>query len=86
MVSVVHDQSLQDESTSEESSSSLVLNYLRAVSIFGKGCWYDRHANPPWTKEELEEKQIEPLATTMLGVDQTWIIVPHGHSGDRVIL
>ena len=86
MVSVVHDQSLQDESTAGESSSSLVVNYLRAVSIFGKGSSHDRHANLPWTKEELEEKQIEPLATTMLGVDQTWIIVPHGHSEDRVIL
>lgn len=86
MVSVVHDQFPHDESTSGESSSSLVVNYLRAVSIFGKGSWYDRYANPPWTQEELEEKQIEPLATTMLGVDQSWIIVPHGHSGDRVIL
>ena len=85
MVSVAHDQSLHDELTSEESSNSLVVNYLRAVSIFGKGSWYDRNANPPWTKEELEEKQIEPLETTMLGMDQTWIIVPHGHSGDRVI-
>ncbi|MCJ1343670.1 hypothetical protein MMC31_001866 [Peltigera leucophlebia] len=85
MVSVVHDQSPHNESKSGESSSSLVVNYLRAVSIFGQGSWYDRHANPPWTKEELEEKQIEPLATTTLGVDQTWIIVPHGHSGDRVL-
>lgn len=85
MVSILHDQSPHNESKSEESNSSLVVNFLRAVSIFGKGSWYDQYANPPWTQEELAEKQIVPIATTMLGVDQTWIIVPHGHSGDRVL-
>lgn len=84
MVSIVHGKSPHDQSKSEESSSSLVVNYLRAVSVFGKGSWYDRHGTQPWTKEELEEKQIEPIATTVLGADQSWIIVPHGHSGDRV--
>ncbi len=80
MVSIVHDQS-----KSEEGSSSLVVNYLRAVSVFGKGSWHDRHGSQSWTKEELEEKQIEPIATTFLGADQSWIIVPHGHSEDRVL-
>lgn len=81
MVSIVHDQSPPDQSKSEESSSSLVVNYLRAVSVFGKGSWHDRHGSTPWTKEELEEKQIEPIAAKFLGADQSWIIVPHGHSG-----
>lgn len=82
MVSIVHDhQSPRDQSKSEESSSSLVVNYLRAVSVFGKGSWPDRHGSTPWTKEELEEKEIEPIATTFLGADQSWIIVPHGYSG-----
>lgn len=85
MVSVVHDKPPRDQSKLEESSSTLVVNYLRAVSVFGRGSWHDRHGNQPWTKEELEEKQIEPIATTLLGADQSWIIVPHGHSGDRVL-
>lgn len=85
MVSIVHDKSPHDQSKSEDSSRSLVVNFLRAVSVFGKGSWYDRHGNQPWTKEELEEKQIDPVATTVLGADQSWIIVPHGHSGDRVL-
>ena len=89
MVSIVHDQdqlkSEESSSSSSSSSSSLVVNYLRAVSIFGKGSYHDRHGITPWSKEELEEKQIEPIATTFLGADQSWTIIPHGHSGDRLL-
>ena len=86
MVSIVnHKPPPHDQSKSEESSGSLVVNYLRTVSVFGKGSWYDQYGIQPWTKEELEEKQIEPIATTLLGADQSWIIVPHSHSGDRVL-
>lgn len=81
-----HDQSKSEENSSSSSSSStLVVNYLRAVSVFAQGGYHDRHGSTPWTKEELEEKQIEPVATTFLGADQSWTIVPHGHNGDRVL-
>ena len=86
MVSIVHHKLLpHDQSKSEESSGSLVVNYLRTASVFGKGSWYDQYGIQPWTKKELKEKEIEPIATTLLGADQAWIIVPHSHSGDRVL-
>lgn len=75
MVSIVEESSI----SSGSSSRNLIVNYLRAVSVFAKGSWHDRYASTPWTKEELEEKQIEPLTTKFLGADQSWTIVPHGH-------
>lgn len=65
------------ESESEDSSDTLLVNFLRVVSVFGKGSWYDLYGIQPWTKEELEEKEIEPLATTFLKSDHSWVIVPH---------
>lgn len=65
------------KSKSEDSESTLVVNFLRVVSIFGQGSWYDLYGIQPWTEEELEEKEIEPIATTFLKADQSWSIVPH---------
>ena len=55
---------------------TLVVTYLRAVSIVAKGSTFDTHPRIEWTEIEQEEKKGVALEAEAKGTDQRWLIVP----------
>ena len=55
---------------------TLVVTYLRAVSIVAKGSTFDTHPRIKWTEIEQKEKRRVTLEAEAKGTNQRWLIVP----------
>lgn len=45
-------------SVTDQKDGTLFVQYIRMVSVIGKGCRYDEYPNPPWSEIEIAEKAV----------------------------
>ena len=56
-----------------QEENTMFVDYIRMVSVIGKGCRYDNFPTPPWSELEISEKgRIVPATYTE--ADQTWCV------------
>ncbi|MCJ1451376.1 hypothetical protein MMC28_001712 [Mycoblastus sanguinarius] len=60
------------------------VQYIRMVSIIGKGSRYDEHPNPPWSEQEQKEKAMVKNAT-YTKVEQAWCVGSSFGIGDSKV-